>query len=70
MAQQAPIPSLKVVTVANADAQLFNSYPAILKGKTDIDIRPQVSGFMGAYEVGVKLHPKVTGKLKVKVIEG
>ncbi|MDE7467973.1 MAG: efflux RND transporter periplasmic adaptor subunit [Muribaculaceae bacterium] len=46
VAQQAPIPSLKVVTVANADAQLFNSYPAILKGKTDIDIRPQVSGFI------------------------
>ncbi|MDE6301497.1 MAG: efflux RND transporter periplasmic adaptor subunit [Muribaculaceae bacterium] len=45
-APQAQIPSLKVVTVETADAQLFNSYPAILKGKTDIDIRPQVSGFI------------------------
>lgn len=25
---------------------------------------------LGVYEVGIKLHPKVTGKLKVKVIEG
>lgn len=24
---------------------------------------------LGAYEVGIKLHPKVTGKLKVKVVE-
>lgn len=45
-APQAQIPSLKVVTVEAADAQLYNSYPAILKGKTDIDIRPQVSGFI------------------------
>ena len=43
---QAQIPSLKVVTVESSDAQLFDSYPAILKGKTDIDIRPQVSGFI------------------------
>ncbi len=25
---------------------------------------------LGVYEVGIKLHPKVTGQLKVKVIEG
>lgn len=40
------IPTLKVVTIEEADVQLFDSYPAILKGKTDIDIRPQVSGFI------------------------
>lgn len=31
---------------------------------------PEPIKALGAYEVGVKLHPKVTGKLKVKVIEG
>lgn len=30
---------------------------------------PEPLKALGAYEVGVKLHPKVTGKLKVKVIE-
>lgn len=31
---------------------------------------PEAIKALGAYEVGIKLHPKVTGKLKVKVIEG
>lgn len=31
---------------------------------------PEPIKSLGVYEVGVKLHPKVTGKLKVKVIEG
>lgn len=31
---------------------------------------PEPIKALGAYEVGVKLHPKVTGTLKVKVIEG
>lgn len=31
---------------------------------------PEAIKALGAYEVGVKLHPKVTGKLRVKVIEG
>lgn len=30
---------------------------------------PEAIKALGAYEVGVKLHPKVTGTLKVKVIE-
>lgn len=30
---------------------------------------PEAIKALGVYEVGVKLHPKVTGKLKVKVIE-
>lgn len=30
---------------------------------------PEPLKALGAYEVGVKLHPKVTGKLKVKVTE-
>ncbi len=31
---------------------------------------PEPIKALGAYEVSVKLHPKVTGKLKVKVTEG
>ena len=31
---------------------------------------PEAIKALGAYEVGVKLHPTVTGKLRVKVIEG
>lgn len=30
---------------------------------------PEPLKALGAYEVGIKLHPKVTGKLRVKVIE-
>ena len=30
---------------------------------------PEAIKALGAYEVGIKLHPKVTGKLKVKVVE-
>ena len=31
---------------------------------------PEAIKALGTYEVGVKLHPKVTGKLRVQVIEG
>lgn len=43
--QQGPMP-LKVLTVEPTSTELNNTYPATLKGKTDIDIRPQVSGFI------------------------
>ena len=43
--QGGPMP-LKVLTVEPTSTELNNSYPATLKGKTDIDIRPQVSGFI------------------------
>ena len=32
-------------------------------------VLPEPIKALGVYEVGVKLHPKVTGKLKVKVVE-
>ena len=55
--QQGPMP-LKVVTVEPTTSNLNNSYPATLKGKTDIDIRPQVSGFITAVHVdeGQRVH--------------
>lgn len=42
--QQAPAPTLEVMTVNNENSELSRSYPATIKGKTDIDIRPLVSG--------------------------
>ena len=44
--QQAPAPSLQVATIEPVSSELYKSYPATLKGKTDIEIRPQVSGFI------------------------
>lgn len=44
-AQQAA-PEIQVETVALGSATLQSTYPTTLKGKTDIDIRPQVSGFI------------------------
>lgn len=35
-----------VITVAYSDANLNREYPAVIKGKTDVQIRPQVSGFI------------------------
>lgn len=45
-APQATAPSLAVLTVQNADSELNHNYPATIKGKTDIAIRPQVTGFI------------------------
>lgn len=43
-AQQAP--TLQVMTVEQSNSSLDKVYPTILRGKTDIDIRPQVTGFI------------------------
>ncbi|MDE6497124.1 MAG: efflux RND transporter periplasmic adaptor subunit [Muribaculaceae bacterium] len=42
--QQAP--QVAVMTVEAGSSDLNSTYPAIIKGKTDIDIRPQVTGFI------------------------
>lgn len=44
--QQMPAPTIGTQTVAYSDIDLSQSYPATIKGKTDIEIRPQVSGFI------------------------
>ena len=59
--QQAPAPQapqVAVLTVENGTSDLSSSYPAIIKGKTDIDIRPQVSGFITKVHVdeGQRVH--------------
>lgn len=40
----AQTPSLQVLTVEQSSSTLHKKYPATLKGRTDADIRPQVSG--------------------------
>lgn len=44
--QQAPAPSVEVMTVSQGASESQNSFPATIKGKTDIAIRPQVTGFI------------------------
>ncbi len=44
MQQQAP--ELAVLTVGTTDADLNTVYPATLHGKNDVEIRPQISGFL------------------------
>ncbi len=44
--QQAPAPEIATITVGTSDAELNRTYPATIKGKADIDIRPQVTGFI------------------------
>lgn len=39
-------PKVGVMTVDFGSVDLSQSYPATIKGKTDIDVRPQVSGFI------------------------
>lgn len=43
---QAPAPSIATMTLEQTTSQLDNTFPATIKGKTDIDIRPQVTGFI------------------------
>lgn len=43
-AQQAP--SIATMTISLSDSENFTEYPALIKGKTDIDVRPQVSGYI------------------------
>ena len=43
---QQPAPSIAVMTLQESDAELETAYPAIIKGKKDVEIRPQVSGFI------------------------
>lgn len=43
---QAPPPSLPVGTIASASETTFQEYPASIQGAVDIDIRPQVSGYL------------------------
>ncbi len=54
MAQQAP--TLQVMTVEQSNSTLDKIYPTILRGKTDIEIRPQVTGFITKVHVDEGQH--------------
>lgn len=42
--QQQQTPAVEVMTVGTSNSDLETSYPAIIRGKTDVQIRPQISG--------------------------
>ncbi len=44
--QQVQAPQLATLTVSESDADLNTNYPATLHGKNDVEIRPQISGFL------------------------
>jgi len=44
-------PSLPVLTVANVDATTYREFPALLEGKVNVEIRPQVDGYLDAVYV-------------------
>ena len=45
-AAQNATPEVEVLTVAPGSSDLNHTYPTTIKGKTDIDIRPLVTGFV------------------------
>ena len=50
------IPAIEVQTVDTTSEDLNTYYPAIIRGKTDIAIRPQVSGFITKVHVDEGQH--------------
>ena len=44
--QQTQPPQLATLTITESDADLNTTYPATLHGKNDVEIRPQISGFL------------------------
>ena len=43
---QAPAPQIATMTIDYSTSDLESAYPVTIKGRTDIDIRPQVTGFI------------------------
>lgn len=43
---QAPAPEIATIIVDYGNSNLESAFPATIKGRTDIDIRPQVTGFI------------------------
>ncbi|MDE6418041.1 MAG: efflux RND transporter periplasmic adaptor subunit, partial [Duncaniella sp.] len=55
---QMPAPGIAVMTLTPQEADLQTTFPATIKGKTDIAIRPQVTGFITKVHVdeGQRVH--------------
>lgn len=56
------VPALAVETITPGSIELENLYPATIKGKTDIDVRPMISGNIVAVHVDEGAHVQ-TGQL-------
>lgn len=56
--QQTQAPDIATMTIAYGTSELNNTFPATIKGKTDIDIRPQVTGFITKVHVDEGQHVK------------
>lgn len=56
--QQGGAPDIATMTIALGTSELNSSYPTTIKGKTDIDIRPLVSGFITTVHVDEGQHVK------------
>lgn len=46
-----PAPALPVLTVSNTEATTYREFPALLEGKVNVEIRPQVAGYLDAVYV-------------------
>ena len=44
--QQGSAPELAVMTIGEEDTRLETGYPTSLRGENDVEIRPQISGFL------------------------
>ncbi|MDE5686053.1 MAG: efflux RND transporter periplasmic adaptor subunit [Paramuribaculum sp.] len=55
---QMPDPQIAVMQVNPSNAHNSIEYPALIKGKTDIEIRPQISGFITKVHVDEGQHVK------------
>lgn len=55
-ANQQAAPALAVMTIAPGNIELESLYPATIKGKTDIDVRPMISGNIVAVHVDEGAH--------------
>ncbi|MCC8036954.1 MAG: efflux RND transporter periplasmic adaptor subunit [Bacteroidales bacterium] len=51
-------PEIATLTIAEGTSNLNSSFPATIKGKTDIEIRPQVTGFITKVHVDEGQHVK------------
>ena len=61
-----PPPQLPVITVTSQSATTYQEYPASLEGSRDIEIRPQVDGYLDRIYVDEGAHVK-KGQLLFKV---
>jgi len=43
---QPPTPALPVLTVSNREATVYREFPATVEGKVNVEIRPQVDGYL------------------------